>query len=140
MDQLENDIIIYTDGAFANSKNVGGYAFAIYNKGILTHRYFQKEIDTTNQRTEVLAVIAVFRYLLTLDIIPDVTIITDSMYVVGISTLNWNIKANKDLWKIYFCLYDQIKDKITFKHVRGHQGNEGNNVVDVLAVLASNSL
>lgn len=131
---------IYTDGAYSQSRKRGGYAFIVQEEDKFTKKYYNAINDATNQRTEMLAVISAFRYLLNFKEIPNVTIITDSMYVVGTTTMGWKIGANHDLWNTYFYFYDQLKDKIEFKHVRGHQGIEGNEICDNLAVIASNAI
>lgn len=133
-------MIIYTDGAYSQSRNKGGYAFVVFENEKFVKKYYRSISDSTNQRTEMLAVISAFRYLLGMENIPNTTIITDSMYVVGTTTKGWKINANKDLWAIYFTLYDQLKEKLEFKHVRGHQGIEGNELADVLSVIASESI
>lgn len=137
MNNNEYELTAYTDGAYSNSRLRGGYAFVLEKDGVFVSKYNRGENNTTNQRTEVLAVISLFRYLLKLKTIPKTLIVTDSMYVVGTATKNWKINVNKDLWCIFFHYYDQLKDIITFKHVRGHQGNEGNELADVYAVIAS---
>lgn len=134
---LSNELIAYTDGAYSNSRLRGGYAFVIEKDGVFVSKYLRGENNTTNQRTEILAVISLFRYLLKLKYIPKTLIITDSMYVVGTATKNWKMNANKDLWQLFFYYYNQLKEYITFKHVRGHQGNEGNELADIYAVIAS---
>lgn len=130
------DLVIYTDGAFSNSRNRGGYAFVVKQGDKYTHRFLRGVDDTTNQRTEMLAVISVFRYLLNKKSIPKTVVVTDSMYVVGTTCNNWKINANKDLWAIYMYLYEQVKEHVDFMHVRGHQGIEGNELCDTLAVIA----
>lgn len=130
-------ITIYTDGACSKSGN-GGYAFVVEENSVFTKRYNRPDKNTTNQRTEVKAVISAFKYLLSFDPIPETTIITDSMYVVGTTCNNWKISSNKDLWSYYFKLYEKLKDYVTFKHVRGHRGIEGNELADMYAVIASN--
>lgn len=133
-------MLIYTDGAYSQSRNRGGYAFVVNENDKFVKKYYRGINDATNQQTEMLAVISAFRYLLKHSQIPEVTIITDSMYVVGTTTKNWKINANKELWALYFNLYDQVKDKVNFKHVRGHQGIEGNELADVLSVIASEGI
>lgn len=131
---------IYTDGAYSQKRDKGGYAFVIQEEGVFTKVYSASLTGATNQRAEVLAVISAFRYLLNHPEIEEVEIITDSMYVVGTSTLGWKIKANQDLWGTYFILYGELKDKIKFTHVRGHRGIEGNELADIHSVIASESL
>lgn len=130
-------MLIYTDGAYSQKRNCGGFAFVIYENDKPTKKYYKKIENATNQRAEVLAVISAFRYLLNLKDIPDVTLITDSMYVVGTCTKGWKIGANHDLWKILLPLLEELGDKVKFKHVRGHIGVEGNELADTFSVIAS---
>ncbi len=131
---------IYTDGAYSQSRQRGGYAFIVYENGEFTKKYYKGIDNATNQRTEMLAVISAFRYLLAMDDIPKTMIVTDSMYVVGTCTQGWKVGANHDLWEIVFVLLDQLKDKISFKHVRGHVGIEGNELADMFSVIASEGI
>lgn len=133
-------ISIYTDGAYSASRSKGGYAFIIYENDKPVKKYLKSIENSTNQRTEMLAVISVFRYLLKLNTIPNVTIFTDSMYVVGTCDRNWKINANQDLWDILLPLYEQLKNNVTFTHIRGHVGIEGNELCDLYAVLASEAI
>lgn len=128
---------IYTDGAYSQLRNRGGYAFIVYENDKPVKKYYKGIDNATNQRTEMLAVISAFRYLLHLPEIPNTTIITDSMYVVGTCTQGWKVGANHDLWGDLFTLFEQLKDKVTFKHVRGHIGIEGNELADMFSVIAS---
>lgn len=122
-------MVIYTDGSYTSSSNTGGIAFIILsddNKIIAT--FSKKYLNTTNQRMEQLAVAVALESVKKPN---DITIITDSAYVVNTYTKNWKRKCNNDLW-------DRI-DKamvihnVTFQHVRGHQGNEYNELCDQLA-------
>lgn len=133
-------MLIYTDGAYSQSRNRGGYAFIVNENDVFTKKYYKAIDDATNQRTEMLAVISAFRYLLAMDEIPETTIITDSMYVVGTCTKGWKIGTNHDLWGILLPLLEQLKDKVIFKHVRGHVGIEGNELADMYSVIASESI
>ena len=130
---------IYTDGAYSMSRNRGGYAFIVCEDGKFTKKYYKSITDSTNQRAEIMAVISAFRYIVKQNI-ERAEIITDSMYVVGTSTLGWKIGSNQDLWFVYFHYYNKIKDRVTFTHVRGHQGNEGNELADLFSVIASTSI
>lgn len=134
---------IYTDGAYSNSRSIGGYSFVVSkldgNQEEFTSVYFKKVIGGTNQTAEMLAMIAAFRYLLNLEEIPEVEIVTDSMYVLGTLTKNWRVNANHELWAECLHLYSLVKDKVTMTHVRGHQGIPGNELADKYAVLACDS-
>ena len=73
----------------------------------------------------------------------DVTIYSDSKYVVDAVTKGWVFgwekkgfakKKNPDLWKRFLKIYP--KHNVEFVWVKGHAGNELNEVADRLAVSA----
>ena len=140
-------VTIYTDGACSGNPGPGGYG------AILQHGKNRKELSggfrkTTNNRMELLAVIAGLEALKD----PcDVTVFSDSRYIVDAVNTGWarrwkangwrrNKKdraVNPDLWA---CLLDLMDIHDTeFRWVKGHAGNRGNERADALAVAASNS-
>jgi len=80
----------------------------------------------------------------------ELTVVSDSTYVVKCINDRWFAKwqrngwrnsqkqevANQDLWKPLIDLYDP--NLHTFMWVKGHSGNLMNDLVDLLAVAASN--
>jgi ribonuclease HI len=73
----------------------------------------------------------------------QVTIYSDSKYVVDAVTKKWVFnwvkknfkgKKNADLWKRFLNIY--AKHEVKFVWVKGHAGNEYNEVADKLAVSA----
>jgi len=134
-------ITIYTDGAARGNPGPGGYGIVLISG---KHR---KEISegfahTTNNRMELLAVIVALE---SLKIIPsDVTIYTDSKYVVDAVEKSWVFtweknrfkkKKNPDLWMRFLKIYRQ--HKVKFVWVKGHANIPGNERCDQLAVEAS---
>jgi len=138
----KDEIIIYTDGGSLGNPGPGGYgAVILYNSE-------KKEISggfkkTTNNRMELMAVIAALRKLGHTD--KPVTIYSDSSYVVnGISKgwaekwrkNNW-IKSDKqpainpDLWSELLNLLEPLD--ASFIWVKGHSGNPLNERCDELA-------
>jgi ribonuclease HI len=96
---------------------------------------------TTNNRMELLAVIAALEALKSPG--TDVTIYSDSKYVVdsvlkkwvfGWVKKNFKNKKNPDLWKRFLKIY--VVHDVKFVWVKGHAGNELNEVADRLAVSA----
>ena len=97
---------------------------------------------TTNQRMEISAVLEAVR---TLE--GPLEIVSDSTYVVncfrdrwweGWEARNWMNKAkkpiaNQDLWQPLIDHYKERGD-VTFRWVKGHSGDEMNDLVDRLAV------
>lgn len=126
-----NSYIIYCDGAFSPSRNTGGIAFIIFNEeDKIVCEFFKKFHNTTNQRMEQLAVAIALESIKSPS---NITIYSDSAYVVNTYEKNWKRKCNNDLW-------DRIdkamsKHTVKFIHVKGHSDSRFNNYVDKLAVL-----
>ena len=142
------EVILFTDGACSGNPGPGGWAF------ILRHPKSGKEIvrnggepDTTNNRMELMAVIAGLRALTRPT---SVELVSDSTYVLqGLSTWMKGWKANGwkrregkqfkevknvDLWQELDRLVEE--HDVVFTHVRGHQGHPENEQCDKLAVEA----
>lgn len=126
---------IYTDGAYKSSLNTGGIGIVFLRNNEKVFEYSCKYQDTTNQRMEMQAVLVALNSIV--KEIDTLTIITDSMYVVGTITKNWKRKANNDLWdKIDLALSKAqklVKNNIQFNHVKGHNGDKYNEQCDKLA-------
>ena len=133
-------VTVYTDGGASGNPGPGGYGIVLLSG---EHR---KEMSggfrlTTNNRMELLAVIIALETLKFGG--TDVTIYSDSKYVVEAITKGWVFgwekkgfakKKNPDLWKRFLKIYP--KHKVEFVWVKGHAGNELNEVADRLAVSA----
>lgn len=77
----------YTDGSYQSSIKSGGYASIIYDEnGELVVRLYQGFKGTTNNRMEARAVLETLKYFKE----PvDITIVSDSMYVVNTISQGW---------------------------------------------------
>jgi len=120
-------IKIYTDGSCLGNPGPGGWAAIVVDSG--TERTLRGRTEqTTNNRMEVQAVI---RGLESIDGPEDVTVLSDSQYVVNTMTKGWKRKANLDLWD----LLDLEADKRTINWcwVKAHAGNPLNEKVDAIA-------
>jgi len=139
------DVTIYTDGACSGNPGPGGWA-AILIAGNYKKELSGGEANTTNNRMELEGVINGLRALTR----PcNVTIYSDSAYVVNAFNQNWLDKwmkngwknsakaevANSDLWKELVVL--TTTHKVTFSKVKGHADDELNNRCDELAVAES---
>jgi ribonuclease HI len=145
------EVIIYTDGACIGNPGPGGYGV------VMSYEEHRKEHSagfrlTTNNRMEILGCIV---GLSALKKPCDVTLYSDSQYVVNTMTkswaLNWKRRGwkrkdkngelrdalNADLWQQMLELCDQ--HRVQFKWVRGHNGIEGNERCDELARAAAAS-
>ena len=133
---------IYTDGACSGNPGVGGYcAILMYNGAEKVVSGY--ELETTNNRMELLAVI---KGLEALKETCMVNVYSDSQYVVDAFLQNWVFSwqqngwktagkkavKNPDLWLRLLELYNV--HEVTFIKVKGHSDNEFNNRCDKIAV------
>jgi len=67
-----------------------------------------------------------------------INVLTDSQLVVGIFSQNWKARANLEL---AMDIKGMLKEfpQLTFTYVRGHNGNQGNELADSLAQEAAES-
>ena len=138
---------IYTDGACRGNPGRGGFgAILVYNGK--EKELCGGEVSTTNNRMELSAVISALEALRE----PcEVTLTTDSKYVVDSVTKGWALswkskgwrKADKspalnvDLWERLLSLLE--KHKVTFVWVKGHNGHPYNERCDGLATAYADS-
>ena len=141
MNQVRVDI--YTDGGCAGNPGIGGWGVYIVNRNETMNG---GELHTTNNRMELTAVIEALKHTVNDS---HVVIHTDSQYVKNGATAwihNWvrngwigaggaGIK-NVDLWKTLYALINASNRTISFKWVRGHDGDHGNEMADRLATEA----
>ena len=142
-------VIIYTDGACIRNPGPGGYGV------VLLYKDQERELSsgfrlTTNNRMEILGCIAGLNALKE----PcEVTLFSDSRYVVDAMSKFWAIKwrkngwqrkdesgvkkqvLNQDLWIQMLDLCD--RHQTNFQWVRGHAGIAGNERCDELARAAA---
>mgnify|MGYP002623755733 CR=1 FL=1 len=136
-----NDYIVYTDGAYAPSRNQGGIGIAFIKDNKLIFQYGGTYLDTTNNRMELQAVITALNCIRKK--VNNVTIISDSQYVLGCITKGWQRKANLDLWEKFDRAEKRARtltDSINYQWTKGHADNKWNQFVDSLAVAASNEI
>ena len=127
-------IHIYTDGACSGNPGRGGWAAVIVWCGD-TIKLQGGEVDTTNNRMEILAVVK------GLESIPEyseVTVFSDSLYVVNTMAKNWKRNKNNDLWDRLDLVVQNRSVK--WEWVKGHSGNPLNEEADRLACLESKKL
>lgn len=135
---------IFTDGACSGNPGPGGWG-TVLRFGEHEKELSGGEASTTNNRMEMTAVI---RGLAALKEPCEVTLTTDSQYVVNSITKGWvygwkkrgwfksdkTPALNVDLWEQMLPLLE--KHKVTFVWVRGHAGHPENERCDRLAVEA----
>ena len=135
-----NNITIYTDGAYSPVKDHGGICVIFVYNGIELKSYNKMFKHVTNNKMELLAVIIALQSFLKNDLGKEVTIVTDSQYVIGCATKGWKRKKNIKLWARFDKIKKELESKeinLIFKWVHGHDGDEFNEKADKLAVQAS---
>ena len=126
-------ITIYTDGSCMGNPGPGGWAAVIVDDGA-KRSLSGKEDNTTNNRMEILAAI---KGLETVPAGSEVTVFSDSQYVVNTMTRDWKRNANRDLWAKLDAVAGQRK--VTWRWTRGHAGNPGNEEANALALRQAQS-
>lgn len=129
-------IEIYCDGGYSSNRDMMGFAFVVLDNGNKIHSYFMGQEKGTNNRAEILAALEACLWSKEQGY-EEITIYSDSMYVVGTMRVDMNWKRNKnlDLWKK---MDEAVKGiHVIFRHIKGHQGNKWNELVDALAVQAT---
>lgn len=137
-----SQVEIWTDGACKGNPGMGGWG-ALLRQGPHEKALYGGEPDTTNNRMELMAVIQALKALKRRC---DVVVHTDSQYVQkGMSEWlpNWKRRGwrtadkkpvkNADLWQELDALVQQ--HGLTWRWVRGHAGDPGNERADELANL-----
>ena len=134
-------IVVYTDGACSGNPGPGGWAWAVPGGRWASGA----EDPSTNQRMEIKAALAAVEALE-----GPLEIVSDSTYVVNCFRDRWwqgwlargwltsakKPVANRDLWEP---LVAEIRSRgdVTFRWVKGHSGDQMNDLVDLLAVAAA---
>jgi ribonuclease HI len=136
-------LVVYTDGSCSVNPGPGGWAWAVDRV-----RYASGSVpSTTNQRMEIQAAFEAIKVLT-----GPVEVVSDSTYVVNCFRDRWwqgwlsrgwtnsqrKPVANRDLWEPFIELVRMRRD-VTFRWVKGHNGDVMNEFVDQLAVEATRS-
>ena len=143
-------VFLYSDGSAKGNPGPGGYG-TILRYTDPSGQVHEKEFScgyekTTNNRMELLGVITGLELL---KFSCDVTVISDSKYVVDAFNQHWveswqkngfrksdrKPVKNMDLWKRL--LEDTGRHKVTFEWVKGHEGHPENERCDKLATTAA---
>lgn len=131
-------ITIYTDGSIKGG-NPGGHCGAgvvVYHDGTLVLELSIYLGKGTNNTAELAAVLIALRSYPPRRWFGPVVIYTDSQYVIGATTKNWETKRNSRLIRSIKRGISSFSD-VQLEWVRGHDGNAGNEAADRLAKEAS---
>ena len=138
--RTKNSVTIYTDGACRGNPGPGGWGVSLRYNGSIKNLY-GAEAETTNNRMELMAAIVGLESLTR----PcNVIVYTDSKYVLeGITSwmVNWKSRGwktatkkpvkNVELWQRLDAATDS--HDISWQWIKGHTGDEGNEMADALA-------
>jgi ribonuclease HI len=137
-------VTIYSDGACSGNPGPGGYG-TILQFGDVEREMSAGYARTTNNRMELRAVIAGIEALKE----PcEVTVVTDSQYIVNAMQQGWAEKWRANGWKrnkkeaalnpdLWGRLLDLCKNhSVKFEWIRGHNGHPMNERCDEMAVKA----
>lgn len=123
---------VYTDGSCDNIRTkVGGSGYVILKDGEVVKMKSKGFYPTTNNRMELLAIISA------VNSIPegsDVIVFTDSKYCIRVLD-GYMHEKNHDLIRL-FAKVSRPMRRIVFQWVKGHSGNEYNEMADELAFSA----
>lgn len=141
---------IYTDGACSGNPGPGGWGAVIYFENGAVYELGGRDLETTNNRMEMQAAISILEFLAAHHYPQNIELHTDSEYlrkgitqwIRGWKKKGWKNSAgkpvlNKDLWMQLDTITQQLKQQenveISWKYVRGHSGNQGNERCDQIA-------
>jgi len=145
---LSRPLVVYTDGSCRGNPGPGGWAWAVPDGPSASGA----DPHTTNQRMEVTAALEALR---TLEgparAAGGIEVVSDSTYLVkcfqdrwhsGWLRRNWRNSqgqpvANRDLWEPLFDLVLTQQLPVSWRWVKGHSGDQWNDVVDRLALAAA---
>jgi ribonuclease HI len=139
------ELFAYTDGACSGNPGPGGWGALLQAKtgdAVVKERELKGgEVDTTNNRMELLAAINALE---ALERPSTITVVTDSAYVKGGITEwlrswkrnNWRTATkkpvkNEDLWRRLDAA--AARHQVTWTWVKGHAGHPENERADALA-------
>jgi ribonuclease HI len=148
---LKEKIIIYTDGAYSRSRNVGGYAFIAqylkYNPEIEDYELIKESShsatveDTTSNRMELQAMIDGLNFIkrpCNVEIISDSTYCTNTInkwlyaFIANPERLNYDLMI-----ELHKAVCRMKPNMVAAVWVRGHSGNPINDRVNELAQIAA---
>lgn len=142
-------IEIWTDGAaLPTNPGQGGWAYLIKENGLEIKRESAGYSFSTNNRMEIMGVLFALQWVLDMDNFEQlrneakIVVYSDSTYVVN-GFNDWcndwvrknSNKTNMDLWRQIVEIKKQVPARLVW--VRGHAGNECNEICDRLANTAA---
>lgn len=142
-------IRMWTDGSCPFNPGPGGWGLVVVEDGEIVAKLHGGEAETTNNRMELMAVIEAMRFARRQFPGQPVEIISDSEYVVK-GTTEWMAKWKSRGWRkggggiknlAHWKEIDQLyTPNMTLTWVRGHDGDEMNELADHLAGMGTISV
>ena len=124
----KTSIDIYTDGSWWQNRQGASAVFKVNGEWYYITHY---EDYGTNNRAEMMGPIIALEFLKANKIKFDVIhFYSDSQYVVNTINKGWRKRKNTDLWTRLDAL---LEDHHKFHWIKGHAGNEGNELADKYA-------
>ena len=126
---------IYTDGACSGNPGPAGSGVVIMQTSTTIHEISESLGHATNNIAELTAIKLALEYLVDHHGM-SITLYTDSKYCIGVLTKNWKAKKNVEL----ICSIKELLvpfTRVSIKHVKGHNGDFGNERADKLATGAA---
>jgi ribonuclease HI len=131
---IENAQVAWTDGACEPNPGRGGWGLLI--EGDKPIEQFGGEIETTNNRMELRAIIEAVRYSKRLK---PLIVRTDSQLCLLCAVGRWKRKTNLDLWQSLDGAVAGLGAMVVYEWWRGHCGTPGNERADELAAMGRES-
>ena len=128
-----NSYSAFTDGSSDNKNPLrpGGSAYIIFDsQGNEVKRMSKGFMGVTNNKMELLAIVSVVN---SLPPNSSVTIHSDSQYSINVLSGRWRASENLKVINLYRRLVAERNIKVTFEWVRGHNGDEWNELCDQMA-------
>lgn len=124
---------VYTDGACKGNPGPGGAGVVIVEGGKIVREVSEfLGKNCTNNIAELVAIGFGLHWAYIRSTKTDVTIYTDSKYAIGVLTGEYKAKKNLDTIRKTKQMMD-IHESVKFVHIKGHSGNEYNELADKLA-------
>jgi len=141
---IQSRMKIYTDGSNTyNGKpySYGGYGWVMVFEDTIIKgggsMPVNEEVPVTNNRAELMAIIHSLQTVIDNQLFFDtININSDSQWCVQCANLKWKRIANRDLWDEYGHIIHTLRKNgvtVSVNWVRGHNGDEYNEMADQLA-------
>lgn len=124
-----HDFEIYTDGGYSMKRDIGAFAYVILTAGEIVKKKAYVIREETNNRAELKAIIAACWQ------VPEkasVLVRSDSKYAMGVLSGEWKGTSNIDLIDCWKTKVRPRLGKVDFEWVKGHNGNEWNELCDAM--------